>query len=76
MEEQLDDGVNGFRIDSTDVRQFAEVLARLLNKQAMSDSRLRAMGRASQELVGHLLIPSYVEALKQARDTSTDGEPW
>ena len=62
MEEQLDDGVNGFRIDSTDIRQFAGVLARMLDKHAIPDSLLQAMGRASQELVPRLLIPSYAEA--------------
>jgi glycosyltransferase involved in cell wall biosynthesis len=64
MEEQLDDGVNGFRIDSTDIRQFARVLARLLNRSTMADSQLQAMGRASQELVPRLLISSYVDALE------------
>ena len=71
MEEQLDDGVNGFRIDSTDIRQFARVLERVLNKRTMPDSRLEAMGRASQELADRLLIPSYVDALEQARDATT-----
>jgi glycosyltransferase involved in cell wall biosynthesis len=71
MEEQLDDGVNGFRIDSTDIRQFARVLERVLNKRTMPDSRLQTMGRASQELVARLLIPSYVDALGQARDAAT-----
>jgi glycosyltransferase involved in cell wall biosynthesis len=71
MEEQLDDGVNGFWIDSTDVRQFAGVLARVLNKRTMPDSQLQTMGRASQELVARLLIPSYVDALEQTRDTTT-----
>jgi glycosyltransferase involved in cell wall biosynthesis len=75
MEEQLDDGVNGFRIDSTDIRQFAGVLARVLNKNAMADSRLQAMGRASQELVPRLLIPSYVGALEPARDAATITRP-
>ena len=70
MEEQLDEGVNGFRIDSTDIRQFAGVLARMLNKRTMADSRLHAMGRASQELVPRLLIPSYVDALEPARDAT------
>ena len=63
MEEQLDEGVNGFRIDSTDIRQFAGVLERMLNKRTMPDSRLQTMGRASQELVARLLIPSYVDEL-------------
>jgi glycosyltransferase involved in cell wall biosynthesis len=68
MEEQLDDGVNGFRVDSRDIRQFAGVLARMLNKKATPDSRLQTMGRASQELVPRLLIPSYVDAVGQARN--------
>jgi len=71
MEEQLDDGVNGFRIDSTDIRQFARVLEQVLNKKTMSDSGLQAMGRASQERVAGLLIPSYVDALEQARVEAT-----
>ena len=71
MEEQLDDGVNGFRIDSTDIRQFARILEQVLNKKTMTDARLQAMGRASQELVARLLIPSYVDALEQARVPTT-----
>jgi glycosyltransferase involved in cell wall biosynthesis len=70
MEDQLDDGINGFRIDSTDIRQFAGVLARVLNKTTMADSRLQTMGRASQALVPGLLIPSYVDALGLARDAT------
>ena len=56
MEEQLDDGVNGFRIDSKNVRQFAGVLERVLNKKTMLDSRLQTMGRSSQERVARLVI--------------------
>jgi glycosyltransferase involved in cell wall biosynthesis len=70
MEEQLAEGVNGFRIDSTDIRQFAGVLARVLNKRTMADSRLQAMGRASQELVPRLLVSSYVDALESARNVA------
>jgi glycosyltransferase involved in cell wall biosynthesis len=73
MEEQLDDGVNGFRLDGADVRQFASVLARVLDKQAMPDAQLQMMGRASQELVPRLLIPSYVDALEQRRAAATVG---
>jgi glycosyltransferase involved in cell wall biosynthesis len=69
-EEQLEDGVNGFRIDSTDVKQFASVLESVLNKVTMSDRRLQAMGRASQGLVDRLRIPSYVDALEQARNAA------
>jgi len=67
MEEQLDEGVNGFRIDSNDVRQVARVIERVLNKRTMTDERLQAMGSASQQLVARLCVPSYVDALEQAR---------
>ncbi len=63
MEEQLDEGVNGFRIDSRDIRQFARVLEMVLNKTTMSDARLQAMGRASQEMIARLRVPSYVDAI-------------
>jgi hypothetical protein len=63
MAEQLDEGVNGFRVDSRDVRQFARVLEAVLNRSTMTDARLRAMGRASQEMVERLRVASYVDAL-------------
>ena len=66
MEEQLADGLNGFRIDSTDVRQFAGVLERVLNKTTMADPELQSMGRASQDIVSQLHIPSYVDALSNS----------
>jgi len=67
LEEQLDETVNGFRIDSSDVKQFAGVLEVVLNKHSMTDQRLQAMGRASQEMVAGLRISSYADALAQVR---------
>jgi len=67
MEEQLSEGVNGFRIDSRDVEQFAAVLERVLNRRTTTDARLRAMGRASQEMIAGLRVASYSEALERAR---------
>lgn len=72
MEEQLVDGLNGYRIDATDVRQFAGVLERVLNKRMMQDRQLQAMGRASQDLVAGLHVPSYVDALRQAREAANN----
>ena len=71
MEEQLAEGVNGFRIDGRDIRQVARVLELVLNKQAMTDARLQAMGRASQEMIAGVGTTSYVEALEQARETTS-----
>jgi glycosyltransferase involved in cell wall biosynthesis len=54
LEEQLQDGVNGFRIDSSDVAEFSRVLESLLNKASMTDRQLHAMGRASQHMLRSL----------------------
>jgi glycosyltransferase involved in cell wall biosynthesis len=67
MEEQLQEGVNGFRIDSRDVKQFAAALEVVLNRQTTANARLQAMGRASQDMVAALRIASYAEALEGAR---------
>jgi glycosyltransferase involved in cell wall biosynthesis len=66
MEEQLAEGVNGFRIDSHDIRQIAGVLEVVLNRQATPDVRLQAMGNASQEMIAALRIASYVQSLERA----------
>jgi glycosyltransferase involved in cell wall biosynthesis len=63
MREQLVDGVNGFRIDTHDVRQFAGVLERALDRRTTSDQQLAAMGEASREIADQLVIRSYVDAL-------------
>jgi glycosyltransferase involved in cell wall biosynthesis len=65
MEEQLEEGVNGFRLDSRDIRQMARVLEIVLSRQTMPNERLQAMGRASQERVASLQSASYVEALER-----------
>ena len=74
MEEQLVEGANGFQIDSRDVRQFAGVLERVLNRRGLTDARLHTMGKASQEMLADLLIPSYVEALALARGADDERE--
>jgi hypothetical protein len=64
MEEQLDEGVNGLRIDSRNIKQFANALESILNRGTMDESRLEAMGRASQQMVGRWRTASYVGALE------------
>ena len=66
MTEQLDDGVNGLRIDSRDVRQFAGAIERVLNKTSTQDLVLQMMGRASQERVAGWRH-AYVDALNDLR---------
>jgi glycosyltransferase involved in cell wall biosynthesis len=50
MEEQLKDGVNGFYIDTKDVRQFVKSIEKLLNKKLTDDS-LKTMGEASKKII-------------------------
>jgi glycosyltransferase involved in cell wall biosynthesis len=66
MREQLVEGVNGFGVDTHDIRQFAAVLERVLNRATTSDGQLAAMGVASQEIAGRMGISSYVDALDDA----------
>jgi glycosyltransferase involved in cell wall biosynthesis len=62
-EEQLQPGVNGYAIDISDIKQFAATIARLLDLQTTSDESLRAMGRASQEIIEPFRHGSYMERL-------------
>ena len=68
MSEQLADGVNGYRIESRDVAQFAGAIERLLNKASMQDPELQLMGRASQERVAGL-HHAYVDAVRDLRES-------
>ena len=47
VDEQLKENVNGYLIDHTDVAQFAGQIAKVLNKNTLSDSDLQKMGAAS-----------------------------
>ena len=67
LEEQLAEGINGYRLDSRDIPQIARVLKIVLDRRATPDQRLQAMGRASQEMVADVEIASYVDALERAR---------
>lgn len=62
-EEQLADGINGFWLDSNDVGQMAAALNTVLNKAAVSDSELQAMGRASQRMISPYKDHEYFQPL-------------
>lgn len=62
MKEQLIDGKNGYFIDSNDINQFAEVIEKILNKRT-SDSKLKDMGKKSQQIIGTYSKNSYLESL-------------
>ncbi len=76
-EEQLRDGVNGFQVDIADTKQFAGVIACVLDRESTPNERLQAMGQASQEMIEPFRHGSYRERLESLeRPTGvTDGGP-
>jgi glycosyltransferase involved in cell wall biosynthesis len=65
MDEQLADGKNGYFIDHTDVKQFAGVIEKLLNKKKTSDADLQKMGLVSQEMMQAYTRNSYLNQLQK-----------
>ena len=57
-EEQIIDGKNGFIIDSNDIEQFAESIARLSDKK-MSNTSLQKMSKSSQEIAQKFVEADY-----------------
>ncbi len=58
IDEQLEDGKNGFYIDSNDVNQFADVIEKVLNKK-LSDEKLQKMGARSESMAAKFLDQDY-----------------
>jgi glycosyltransferase involved in cell wall biosynthesis len=67
MEEQLQEGKNGFFIDHHDVKQFADVLEKLLNKKKLSDEQLQKMGATSQKMIGEYAKNNYLEKIESLK---------
>jgi glycosyltransferase involved in cell wall biosynthesis len=63
IDEQLKEGVNGLRIDSNDVEEFAAALEKVLNKSTYSNEQLQQMGEASQEIARIFSTNSYLEQI-------------
>jgi glycosyltransferase involved in cell wall biosynthesis len=65
VDEQLAEGINGFRIDSSDIKQVAAVLETVLNRTTTSDGELQKMGRASQEIIAPFRHYAYAAPLEE-----------
>jgi glycosyltransferase involved in cell wall biosynthesis len=65
MDEQLKDGVNGFFVDTTNIKQFASVIEKVLNKKNLSNESLQNMGAASQEIIKKYADNSYLEQFEK-----------
>lgn len=63
MEEQLYEGKNGLLIDHTNIRQFANTLETLLNKDKTSNEQLLSMSKMSQEIMADYTKTSYISQI-------------
>jgi glycosyltransferase involved in cell wall biosynthesis len=50
VDEQLKDGLNGYKIDHRDVNNISDVIEKILNKKTTSDDDLQKMGVVSQDM--------------------------
>lgn len=64
VDEQLQEGVNGYLIDHTDVPKIADVLEKLLNKDKTSDKDLQRMGEASQKIISEFGKNDYLQKIE------------
>lgn len=64
VDEQLQEGVNGYLIDHTDVPQIADVLEKLLNKDKTTDQKLQRMGEASQKIISDFGKNDYLQKIE------------
>lgn len=63
MDEQLQDGENGYFIDHTDIKKFAEAIEKMLNKKMTSDAKSQKMGLVSQEMMKAYTKNSYLDQI-------------
>lgn len=63
IDEQLQDGKNGYFIDHTDAVQFASVLEKLLNKKTSSNEALQKMGELSQKMISDYGKNTYISTI-------------
>ncbi len=65
MDEQLQDGKNGYFVDHTDIPAFAQKIELLLNK-ATTNTALATMGKNSQNIIDTYTKSSYISQIERA----------
>jgi glycosyltransferase involved in cell wall biosynthesis len=63
MTSQLQDGKNGYLIDSNDIDDFSQKIERLLNKTTTSNRKLKQMGDRSRTIAGKFIDSNYYDQL-------------
>lgn len=66
VDEQLQEGKNGYAIDHTDAVKFAAVIEKVLNKETNSDEDLQKMGATSPAMVSRYNDLTYISEIAPA----------
>lgn len=67
VDEQLVPGKNGYAINHKDIKDVAQAIERILNKDKSSNTALLAMGKKSQELMENYTQITYIEQIDALR---------
>ncbi len=65
VDEQLNDGENGYFIDNTEINKFAKVIEKLLNKKTTPNEKLQKMGLTSQQMMQAFTKNSYLNQIEK-----------
>lgn len=65
VDEQLVDGENGYLFDHTDIVNFAGAIAKILDKENLSDEDLKKMGERSQAIMKSYANHRYIDQINQ-----------
>lgn len=66
VDEQLENGKNGYFIDHTDINQFADQIEKILNKKTSSNNNLQMMGKRSQAIIEPYTHNTYMPTLEKS----------
>jgi len=65
VDEQLEEGKNGYLIDHTDIKQFAATLEQLLNTKKVTDGQLADMSLRSQAIMKEYSEYTYIKQIER-----------
>lgn len=63
IDEQLQEGKNGYFIDHENINQFAASIKKILNKKTNSNTDLQKMGQVSQKIIKPYIKNTYIDKL-------------
>lgn len=65
VDEQLEDGVNGYLIDHTDIIDIASRIEQIANKSKTTNANLSSMSKASQQIINEFVKYKYIDQIER-----------